>query len=342
MEPRPSLFHYFSLFPCLTCNKDVHHLHFSLENPLCIRHNCKVICTKSSIFPLIQKMEVPSVSGQEFDSSTIYSRSSSSIHTEAVTEFSVLIDKLNPILSEMKAIVEITDSLSFEKAIDSLETDYNRAKSVMDSQTVQSSPAKHIEYLIQNLGRSLGLVLFAGHEVPISNKQTIEALCKEMMNVRFDLSSDSDIEEDNETEDETEEETGEKTGEIVEEETRILTVDDAILQIKSGKEDKFMNALLVLYGFIIDGMIPDEKIVDEDVVKMLSTRIGSCNGNERVIIIKILRYLIQQNDEHKVCFLDMKLRFSEFTLNLSYIFSKCAGKDEGFGDFISFSEVTNR
>ncbi|KAL8542167.1 hypothetical protein ACS0TY_003143 [Phlomoides rotata] len=244
-----------------------------------------------------------SASGQEFDSSTIYSRSSSSIHTEAVTEFSVLIDKLDPILSEMKESIEITELPSFQKAIDSLETDYNRAKSVVDTQTLQSSPAKHIEYLIQNLGRSLGLVLFASHEVPISNKQKIEALCKEMMNVRFDL-SDSEGDEEDEAEYETEEETGEiveeETGEIVEEETRILTVDDAILQIKSGKEDKFKNALLVLNGFIMDGMVPDERIVDEDVVKMLSSRLGSCSGNERVIIIQILRYLIQQNDElHK-------------------------------------------
>lgn len=124
-----------------------------------------------------------------------------------------------------------------------------------------------------------------------------------MMNVRFDISLDSDSEEYGETEDETEEEeTGEKTEEIVEEETRILTADDAILQIKSGKEDKFKNALLVLNGFIMDGMVHDEKIVDEDVVKMLSSRLGSCDGNERVIIIRILRYLIQQNDEHKVCF----------------------------------------
>ncbi|KAI3463731.1 hypothetical protein Pfo_020394 [Paulownia fortunei] len=220
------------------------------------------------------------LAGQEFDSSTINSRSSSSTHTEAVTEFSIFIEKLNPILSEMKETVEITDLPAIQTAIDSLETDYNRAKAVMDSQTIQSSPAKNIEYLIQNLGRSLGLVLFASHEVPIANKQKIEALCKEMMNMRFELSSDhesefaNEAEEEEETEEETEDETEEETEEqaeeeIVEEETRILTVDDAILQIKYGNEEKFKNALLVLNGFIMDGMISHERIMDEDVVKSL-------------------------------------------------------------------------
>ncbi|KAI3448815.1 hypothetical protein Pfo_005480 [Paulownia fortunei] len=247
------------------------------------------------------------LAGQEFDSSTINSRSSSSTHTEAVTEFSIFIEKLNPILSEMKETVEITDLPAIQTAIDSLETDYNRAKAVMDSQTIQSSPAKNIEYLIQNLGRSLGLVLFASHEVPIANKQKIEALCKEMMNMRFELSSDHESEfaneaeeEEEETEDETEEETEEQAEEeIVEEETRILTVDDAILQIKYGNEEKFKNALLVLNGFIMDGMISHERIMDEDVVKVLSSRLSSCKGNERVVLIQILRYLSLQNDQHK-------------------------------------------
>ncbi|KAH6823693.1 hypothetical protein C2S53_004429 [Perilla frutescens var. hirtella] len=228
---------------------------------------------------------------EELDSSTINSRSSSSIQTEAAAaEFSVLIEKLNPILNEMKDSIEITELPAFE----SLETEYKRAKAVMDSQT---SPAKHIECLVQNLGRSLGLVLFASHEQPLSNKQKIEALCKEMMNVRFDLSSDRESEFANDDDDEEEEV---KT-EIEEEETRIvLTVDDAILQIKYGSEEEFKNSLLLLFGFIRDGMISDERIEDEDVVRILCCRLSSCKGNERLIIIRIMRYLAQHEDHlHK-------------------------------------------
>ncbi|KAK6143209.1 hypothetical protein DH2020_023557 [Rehmannia glutinosa] len=235
---------------------------------------------------------------EESASSEINSRSSSSTHiTEVFTEFSVLIEKVNPILSEMKDSTEITDLPAIQKAIDSLETDYNRAKEVVETQTIQSSPAKHIQHLIQNLGRSLGLVLFASHDVPISNKQKIEALCKEMMNVRFDFSSDDYA---NEAEEETEDETEEKAeDEIVEEEKRISTVDEAIFQIKNGNEDKFKNAILFLNEFIMDGIISNERIIEEDVVKVLCSRLSSCKGHERAVIIKLLRCLSLQNDQHK-------------------------------------------
>lgn len=248
---------------------------------------------------------------EEFESSTINSRSSSSIQTEAVAEFSVFIERLSPIVSEMKDSIEITELPAFEKAMESLETDYKRARAAMDTQTVQSSPAKHIERLVQNLGRSLGLVLFASHEAPLSNKQKIEALCKEMMNVRFELSSDreSDFADEGETEEETGEETEEETEEIaeektevmeiVEEETTVLTVDDALVQIKYGGVEEFKTSLLLLSGFMRDGMISDERVVDEDVVRILTSRLSSWKGNERLIIIQILRYLAQQNDEHK-------------------------------------------
>ncbi|KAL0456040.1 UNVERIFIED_CONTAM: hypothetical protein Slati_0943200 [Sesamum latifolium] len=231
---------------------------------------------------------------EEFDSSTINSRSSS----EPIMEFSVFIEKLSPILSEMKDSFEVKGVPAMQKAVESLETDYNRAKSVMDSQNIQTSSAKH-ERLIQNLGRSLGLVLFASHDVPMANKEKIEALCKEMMNLRFDYSSDRESEfadEEVETEDEIEERQEE---EIVEEETRILTVDDAILQIKYGNEEKFKNALLVLNGFVKDGMISHDRVIEEDVVKMLSSRLSSCKGKERAIIVQTLRHLILQNDQHK-------------------------------------------
>ncbi|KAL3648223.1 hypothetical protein CASFOL_007647 [Castilleja foliolosa] len=217
--------------------------------------------------------------GQEFESLSMSTRSSSSTHTE----YSIFIEKLNPIISKMKGCTDITDSPVIQKAIDSLEADYNNAKAAVDSQTIQSSPAKHIENLVQELRRSLGLMLFSSHEIPISNTEKIEALCKEMINVRFDFSSDHEFEF-------AIEETG---GEIVEEEKRILNVEEVILQIKCGTEERFKDSLLLLYGFIMDGMV-----VDEDVVKILTSRLCSCKGQERVIVIKILRYLALHNDQH--------------------------------------------
>ncbi|KAG8363693.1 hypothetical protein BUALT_Bualt19G0048900 [Buddleja alternifolia] len=224
--------------------------------------------------------ESSALSGLEFDSS-------SSIQTEPLTEFSTFIDKLNPILNEMKESMEISDLPAIQQAIDSLETDYERAKSAIESQTVQSSPAKHIEYLTRNLGRSLGLVLFASHEVPLSNKQKIEALCKEMMNMKFDSSSD-EFANDDETEEEIE---GKYEEEIVEEETKTLGIDDIVWQIKHGSEEKFKNGLSGFNALIMDGMIPDQNIVDEDLIKVLSSRFRLSKGGERVIIIRILRYL---------------------------------------------------
>lgn len=249
-----------------------------------------------------------SASGREFDSSTINSRSSSSIQTEAVAEFSIFIDKLNPILSEMKNSVEAAELPALEKAIASLESDYKRARASMDAESIHSSPAKHIECLVQNLGRSLGLTLFAGHEVPLSNKARIEALCKEMMNVRFELSSDRESDFANEVETETETEmdfeTEEETEVVEIVESRVLTVDDAILQIKCGGEEDFKNSLPVFDEFVRDGMVSDERFSEEDMVRILCSRLSSCKGHERLIIIRIMRYLAQRSDEHKVRSLD--------------------------------------
>ncbi|KAL2491726.1 U-box domain-containing protein 44 [Abeliophyllum distichum] len=251
--------------------------------------------------------EKQSLDGQEVDSPAKSFRSSST-ETETIAEFSTFIEKLSPILDEMKDSNEVADLPTIQKAIESLETDFRHAKSVVGSPNIRSSPAKHIEDLTQNLGRSLGLVLFASHDVPIANKEKIKALRKEMMNVRFDLSSERESEFPSEAEDETmEEETEEETEEKeieeedeTEEEDRItLDVDDVILQIKYGDDGKYKNALLGLNALIMDGMISNERINDEGMIKVLSQRLGSCKGNDRVIVIQMLRYFVTQIDQNK-------------------------------------------
>ncbi|PIN09407.1 hypothetical protein CDL12_18021 [Handroanthus impetiginosus] len=221
-------------------------------------------------------MEESSLSGLEFDSSTIYSSSSPSSSSSTQTEFCNFIHKLSPILDDIKDSFIMTEQPAIQTTIDSLEADYKRAKKAIHDPNIQSSPAKHIENLIQNLGRSLGLVLFAGHEVPMSNKQKIEALCKEMMNVKFDVSSD----------DETEEKTED--------------IDDVMDQIKYGCEEEFKNGVLRLSTLINNGLISNEEIDDEDVAKVLSKRLSSCSRDERVIILQILRILLQRGIKQSV------------------------------------------
>ncbi|CAA0829189.1 Unknown protein [Striga hermonthica] len=204
---------------------------------------------------------------EEFESSPI---SSGSPYTEALTEFSIFIDKLDPIMSQM---TDITDSPAVQKAIDALQTDYIRAKALVNRKTSQSPPTKHIEHLVQNLGRSLGLVFFAGQEVPLTNREKIEALCKEMMNVRFEF---DEIEYDE-----------------TEEKTRVLTL------VKGGDGEAFKNAVLRLSELVLDTTLSDQTLIHEDVIRVLTSRLGSCRGGqERVIIVKTLRYLLLQDNRH--------------------------------------------
>lgn len=235
------------------------------------------------------------LSGIEFDSSTINSRSSCSTQIEPTTEFSTFMEKLSPILDEMKDSLEIQELPAVQKAFESLETDYRRARAAIDRQNIQSSPAKQIEFLTQNLGRSLGLVLFASHEVPMSNKQRIEVLCKEMMNVKFDLCSENEYSEFAE---ETEEE-----AEIMEESTSMTSVDDVMMMIRYGDdEEDLKDALLRLHVLIMNCAVSSEKIIEEDVIKVLCSRLSLSLGDESVIILQILRKLASQNQENKVIF----------------------------------------
>lgn len=258
-------------------------------------------------------LEQDSLTIPEFDSSTINSISSSSLQTEPITEFSIFIEKLRPVLDEMKLSAEENELPTLKKAIESLETDYKRAKSATDDSNIRSSPLKRLEDLTQNLGRSLGLVLFASHEVPLSNKDKIEALCKEMMNVRFELNSEHEsdsamevreMEETDETdgvEDDEDDDDDATDDDIVEEDTSLGTsgIDDVFLHIRSDNEERFKKAIFGLNSLLMDGMVSDEKLNDEDVFTVLCNRLGSCGGCERVSIIQILRYLVPLNDQNK-------------------------------------------
>lgn len=229
--------------------------------------------------------------------------------SEALIEFSVSIEKLSLILSELKDN-KLMNTPPIRKAIESLEIELGRAKALITSPKYHSSPTKRIEDITENLGRSLGLVLFASHDVSIAGKEKIEALRREMMNVgRFSTASSeskSEFVDDVETEEETDEESEEEkeseiveeiAEEIVEEEDGItLKIDDVVLHLKCGDDDQLKRALLGLNALIGDNSVTNEWMDDEGIILILFNRLSSAKPINRLTIIQILRSLAALND----------------------------------------------
>ncbi|KAL6980995.1 hypothetical protein U1Q18_022631 [Sarracenia purpurea var. burkii] len=199
-------------------------------------------------------------------------------------EFSVFIEKSSSILSELKDS-KLIDTPSIQKAVESLETEVQRSKALMRRANSGPLLKKQIEVITHDLGRSLGLVLFASRDVPMLSKEKIEALCREMMSARFDSSSKSELGNDVETE---------KTEERI-----ALDINDVVLQLKYGNDDEFKSALSVFTFLIRDNTITSDRICNEGVIPILFTRLGSSKANDRVTIIQILRSLTSRNDETK-------------------------------------------
>lgn len=251
---------------------------------------------------------------------TRYSESTTHGEDTTITEVSVFIDKLSPLIDEMKEL-KVRESETIQKAIESLELEYNRTKDLLSSVNFRSSPVKYIEDVTQNLGRSLGLVLFAGHEISMDNRGKIDDLRREMMNIRSNLSSERDSEIINagfylsseresefaidvDTEGDTEEESIVRIVEEEEEEEEVdeitLDVRDVVFKLSCGNDEEFRVALIALDILIRDNMITNERIEDESVVSNLCNRLSSSKSNDRLAIIKILRSLTVKNVENKV------------------------------------------
>ncbi|CAK9170554.1 unnamed protein product [Ilex paraguariensis] len=233
----------------------------------------------------------------------------SETRTGVLIEFSILVEKLSQLLSEFRDI-KLIDTPPNRKAMNSLETELQRAKALIRSSNFRSSPLKHVEDLTQNLGRSLGLLLFASHDLSISNKEKIEELRKEMMNARFSEveTEEETAETEEETEDETEEDEteGETVGEIIEEkvgeiveEKITLNSDDIVLKLKYGNDEELRCALSGFNMLFRDNMITNEWIDNEGIVAVLFNRLASSKPNNRLIIIQILRSLVTNNEENK-------------------------------------------
>ncbi|KAL9349254.1 hypothetical protein Peur_056509 [Populus x canadensis] len=230
---------------------------------------------------------------------------------EIFTEFAVLLDKFTPVLVAIKDNEKLMDRPPVKKGVESIEKELTRAKKLIEG-ACSRSPIKQIVVVTQELGRSLGLVLFASIDASTEVKQDIAALHRELMNVKFDISftpspspspslgSSPCVIHGPRPSKESGfvSEQGSFINEI-EEEKISLSIDDVVLQLKYGNDEEFRLALLVLSDFIRDKVIDKEWIHEEDIIPILFNRLGSSKPHNRLTIIQILRILALDTDENK-------------------------------------------
>lgn len=226
------------------------------------------------------------------------------------TEFAVILDKFKPVLVAITANEKLMDRLPVKKGVESIEKELTRAQKLIQG-AYSRSPIKEIEVVTQELGRSLGLVLFASIDASTEVKQHIAELHRELMNVKFDisftpspspsLSSSPCVIHGPRPSKESGfiSEQGSSINEI-EEEKISLGIDDVVFQLRYGNDEEFRLALLVLSDFISDQVIDKDWIHEEDIIPILLNRLGSSKPHNRLTIIQILRVLALDNDENKV------------------------------------------
>uniref|UniRef100_A0A6N2K546 U-box domain-containing protein n=1 Tax=Salix viminalis TaxID=40686 RepID=A0A6N2K546_SALVM len=219
---------------------------------------------------------------------------------DILTEFAVILDKFKPVLVAITANEKLMDRLPVKKGVESIEKELTRAQKLIQG-AYSRSPIKEIEVVTQELGRSLGLVLFASIDASTEVKQHIAELHRELMNVKFDisftpspspsLSSSPCVIHGPRPSKESGlvSEQGSSINEI-EEEKISLGIDDVVFQLRYGNDEEFRLALLV---------IDKEWIHEEDIIPILLNRLGSSKPHNRLTIIQILRVLALDNDENK-------------------------------------------
>ncbi|KAG9160144.1 hypothetical protein Leryth_015039 [Lithospermum erythrorhizon] len=231
-----------------------------------------------------------------------------SSRSESVTELAIFIERLNHILVEIMENKKLMETPSVKKAIDSLETDIHCAREFMkrNPRIALLSPSKTVENVIENLGRSLGLVLFACRDLPVNKRENIEALRKEMMNIKYSLSSgvESEFISDIDTEEEEEEIIEEIVNVVeeiveVEEDETTWDLEDVVVRLRNGHDDELKLALSRFNELINYGSITLEMIDEENVVQVLFDRLSrKAAPQNRVAIIRILRFISSMNDEN--------------------------------------------
>lgn len=228
---------------------------------------------------------------------------------EGLSELSLLIERFPSILSDFGDANKVRDTTPIRKGIESLVKEVWKAKALLGPNSRTSS--EQLEDSAHDLGRSLGLVLFASlDDVSMETKEKIGALHKELMGAAFgasqvtsaSISSDSRLASESETELEEEVE-GEGDQSVIEEERFCLDNDDVVLKLKYGDDDELRLALLGLQGLVSGKSVTWDWINDQAVVPILINRLSSCSSckpNIRLAVIRILRALALENAESKV------------------------------------------
>ena len=116
--------------------------------------------------------------------------------------------------------------------------------------------------------------------------------------------SDSESEKESEMEEERHE-IVEEMHEIEEERRISLGIDDVMLQLKYGDDDKLRFALLELNEMVDGKTVDSEWITEEGIISILCNRLGSSKPNNRLCIIQILRSLASDSADYKVCYVSI-------------------------------------
>ena len=216
---------------------------------------------------------------------------------EVFTEFALLVKRFSPILNELRDNEKSMDMPTIQEALESLEKQLKRSKVLIKSPN-SNTFVKHVDEMTHDLGRSLGLLLFATLEVSTDFKEKIGDLYKELMNARFCLNSSSP------SSSRVSEFVSELkvVEEIEEEEISLepLDIGDVVMQIKYGNDEEFKYALLGLNEFTGSEKVSNEWIDDEGIIPILFNRFSSSKPENRLIIIQILRRLALENADNKV------------------------------------------
>ncbi|KAL9233809.1 hypothetical protein vseg_008758 [Gypsophila vaccaria] len=222
--------------------------------------------------------------------------------SETLNCFAVYVEKLSPILQTVRQDNMIMDTPRIRSAMCSLEAEIQRARGCI-SQT-SSDLRVDVERITHDLGRALGMLLFASLGVSLELKQQMGVLHKEMVSAKFhDFSSSGsyssgEIREVREDEDE-DEEICFGLEEIEEEVLSWGDTEDIALQLKYGNDDEFVASLKGLELLVRDRVVDYEWIVDEGIIQILFNRLSSSKCVDRLGIIRVLRSISLQYDQTK-------------------------------------------
>ncbi|CAN1298171.1 U-box domain-containing protein 43 [Linum perenne] len=228
---------------------------------------------------------------------------------EIVSEFQLLVEKFDPILVAIGNSQSEVGMEPVREAIQSLQREIGNAKSLITSSGSRSAIlTKQVDEMTQVLGRSLGLVLFAGFDLPVEIKEGIAVLHREVMHRKFATSlssspthshmSSSVANPSPKSSQESSAFINEFGSEIVEQ-GATLSTEDVALQLKYGDDEHFLLALLGLQNLIRDEVVDREWIDDEGILVILFNRLGSTKVGNRLATIQTMKSLALKYPEIK-------------------------------------------